>query len=171
MIITNFYESIMGKLTTNIADIKHFDLYFKQDEEFDEKGELPFLRSAVLLEYEPIDWETYGNRKKAANIIFNLHVISDVIQEVDKRTTLAIRNKGHEHKLLLDKIDAQLQGFNGSGFNSISSKGVIPYLPNGMMIKDVMRFGTRITNDAAVKVLFHPNPQPDSSITVINETP
>lgn len=170
MIITEFYEAIMARVKTNVPEIKHFDLYFRQDEEVDEKGELPFLRPAVLFEYDPIDWETLGNKKKAANITFNLHVISDVIQEVDMRSTVPIRNKGHEHLQNIDKIDYWMQGFSGTNFNSIGSLGIMPYQPNGMMIKHIMKFRTRLTNDAAKHILVHPNPQPDSSTTVINET-
>lgn len=170
MTLNYFYEQIMARLTEKVPEIKHIDLYFKQDEKANEEDELPFNTPAVLFEYDPMDYETYGNKKKAANATFKLHVISTVIQEVDNRTAPAIRVLGHAHLALIDKIDFNLQGFNGVGFNSIGSTGIIPYEPNVQDIKHIMLFKSRLTNDAAKHTLVVPNPLPSLDATVSNET-
>jgi hypothetical protein len=169
MILNYFYEQIMARLLATAPEIKHIDLYFKQDEPSEEETELPFSRPAVLFEYIPFDYETLGNKKKAADIQFRLHVISDVIQEVDNKTSPTIRNLGHAHLALLDKIDKNLQGFNGVNFGSIGSVGFEPYQPNGQMIKHIPIFKTRLTNTTATIVYAPPVSPPEGVITVANE--
>ena len=169
MILNHFYEAIMARIKDEVPEVKHFDLYFRQDEDLDDKGELPFLRPAVLFEFDPMDYETLGNKKKSANAGFKLHVISDVVQEADMRTAPAIRTKGHQHLELIDKLDCNLQGFSGLNFNSIGSVGIMPYQPNGMMIKHVMAFKTRLINTAAMHATITPTTPPDSEIIIENE--
>lgn len=169
MILNTFYEAIMERLTSNISGIKHFDLYYGQDEPQEEETELPFLRSAVLFEYEPMDFESLGNKKQAVEASFNLHVISDVIQEVDKRTSPTIRNLGHSHLQLLDDVFFWMHGFNGTGFNSISRTGLDPYKPNGMMIKHILKFKTRLTDVAAVRTFIPATPKQEITIVTLPE--
>ena len=165
MILSDFYEAIMEQLTANIPEIKHFDMYFAQDEPKEEQDELPFNRPAILFEFEPMDFESFGTKKEAANITFNLHIISDVIQEVSKETSPTVRNLGHAHLKLIDDIAYYLNGFTGTGFSTLSRKSLDTYKPNGMMIKHVAKYGTRLTDTAAVVDLLHRTP--DSTITTV----
>ncbi len=169
MILNAFYEAIMERLTSKIVAIKHFDLYYGQDEPQEEETELPFLRPAILFEYDPMEWESLGNKKQATEASFNLHIISDVIQEVDKRTAPAIRTLGHAHLQLLDDVFYWMSGFNGNGFNSISRTGIDPYKPNGIMIKHVMKFKTRLTDVAAVRTLIEATPVQEITTIVLPE--
>lgn len=146
MIISSFYEAIMSRLKTNIPEIKHFDLYFGQYE--DEEKDLPFNTPAVFMEYTPLNWESLLNKRLESNVEFNLHVVSEVIQEVDSTTTLSIRNLGHAHLLLIDKINYWMKGFNGNGFNSISNAGMEPYIANGSLIIHILKFKTRLRDDS-----------------------
>lgn len=171
MTLNTFYEQIMARCLTVAPEIKHFDLYFRQDEPQNEEEELPFQRPAVLFEFMPMDYQSFGNKRKAADALFRLHILSDVVQEVDSKTAPNIRVKGHAHLALIDKIDKGLQGFNGSGFNSIASVGIEPYQPNGMVIKHIGHFKTRLNNDAARRNFITPNPLPSQSITITNHVP
>lgn len=169
MILNATYEAIMARLMTNITEIKHFDIYFAQDEPNEDESEATFNRPAILFEYDPQEWQSLGNRKQASEATFSLHIISDVIQEVDSGSTPTIRNLGHAHLALLDKVSKWMIGFNGSGFNSISRTGLDAYKPNGQMIKHVMKFKTRLTDVAAVKTLTPATPTQETTIIVLPE--
>ena len=170
MILSLFYEAILTRLITNIPELKHFDIYFGQDEKTQEEDEFPFNCPAIFFEWESLPFESVGQKKQQAPGAFKLHILSDVIQEVSNKEGKAIRNKGHEHLLLLDKVFYQLQGFNssqlpefqnGCSFNTISRTGLPElYRPNDIMIKHIMTFKTLLTDVAAVtSTIPIPHPQ------------
>lgn len=169
MILNTTYEAIMARLMTNISEIKHFDIYFAQDEPNEDESEATFNRPAILFQYDPIEWESMGNRKQGAEVGFSLHILQDVIQEVDSTSSPTIRNLGHAHLALLDKVSKWMIGFNGTGFNSISRTGLDTYKPYGEVIKHVMKFKTRLTDVAAVKTLVPATPTQETTIIVLPE--
>jgi len=158
MIFSAFYEAILSRLTTNITEIKHVDLFFNQYLQETEDGQEAnaFLRDAVFFEYNPQEWTTYGNKKQESTATFSLHVVSDVIQEVDKRTAPLIRAKGFQHLQLIDKITKWLQGYNGNGFGSITRTGFRPYNnAKGQMIIHIIDFRVRLQDTAAMVTKTH----------------
>lgn len=173
MILSNFYEAILTRLTTKIADIKHFDLFFNQYMQEDEEEDAnAFLRPAVFFEYNPKQWDTLGNKKQESTATFSLHVVSDVIQEVDKRTAPLIRGKGYEHLQLLDKIVYYLQGFNGTGFGSITRTGDRPYATaHGQMIVHIIEFRVRLTDVAAMITKTHIDKGDVTQVSTFNTNP
>lgn len=173
MILSAFYEAILTRLTTKIADIKHVDLFFNQYLQETEEGEdaTAFLRPAVFFEYNPKQWDTLGNKKQESTATFSLHVVSDVIQDADKRTALLIRNKAYEHLALLDKIVYFLQGYNGTGFGSISRTGDRPYTnAKGQMIIHIIDFRVRLQDKAAMVIPTHIDKEDMSLDTTLNMT-
>jgi hypothetical protein len=167
MILSTFYEAIMARLTTKIPEIKHFDMYFGQYESDNEELSLPFPRPAVLFEYDPQEWGSTGNKKQSSDASFSLHVLSDVPQEISKSTDVQIRNLGHEHLQMLDNVFYHLQGFNGPGFGSISRTGLLPYGAQGLLMVHILRFKTRLTDDAAI----HPKTSVSNPTLIIKTTP
>jgi hypothetical protein len=165
MILGTFYETIMHRITSKMPDVKHFDMYFGQDLP-DEEGKVqPFIRPAVFFEYNPIEWVSLGNKKQAADITFKLRLFADVIQEIAKNQTPAIRNLGHKHLIMLDNMHYHMQGFSGDGFNSISRIGLDPYRPNGIMMGHDMTFKTRLTDTAAMHELVAGAPAEATTIS------
>ena len=165
MIISAFYEAIMARLST-LPEIKHFDYYMGQYDSEEEK-ELPFMCPAVLFEYQPIDFVPVGRKRRLAPTTFFLHVVSNVIQEVRKSETPAIRNKAHEHLLLIDKISEKLIGFNNPQyFGSIQSIGMQPYQAAiGTAIIHVLPFKTLMIDVAAEKQFEAPPTPPGLDLT------
>lgn len=168
MILSQFYEAILHRISSKVPTIKHFDMYFGQDLPDEEGKEQPFLKPALFLEFEPIDWQTLGVKKQSADIVFKLRLIADVIQEIAKNQTPAIRNLGHKHLKELDEIFYHLQGFSGDGFGTISRIGLDPYKPNGIMMGHDLKFKTRLTDVAAMVELVPATPA--EATTLINET-
>jgi hypothetical protein len=159
MILDEFYEVLMARLST-LPEIKHIDIYYGQydDPVLDEKGNPiapDFNRPAVFIEFpSSIELKPLAMRRKTAEIVFKLHVVQDVIQEISKRTPSPIRVKGHAHKINVDKVQAVVEGFNGnqvvSGYNqfdSISWIGMNPYIFMGQQIVDILSFRVKLTSD------------------------
>lgn len=169
MVLSAFYEAIMARLKDKVPALKHIDLYYGQDLPNEGENDLPFNRPAALFEYEPMEWETIGNKRKVADIRFRLHIISDVIQEVSSTETPAIRNLGHQHLETLDAIDKALTGFWGDFFNTIAQTDVEPYAMTGPVYSHILTFKTRLNNDAAYLQLVPPAGTVDQTIVVQSE--
>ncbi len=165
MFLTDFYEQIMVRLTSNVLEIKHFDLFFNQYEleMTDDKGELPFNRPAVFVEWPVIDFKTLGNKRQAAEMLISFHVVSDVIQDVDKSQPDAIRSLGHKHLILIDNLHKYLQNWNGAqpetgfkGFGSFDRVGLTAYKPLAMMIVHIVTYRVRALDDVIKIKLVKP---------------
>jgi len=155
---TAFYEAVMARVIEKVTEVKHFDLYFNQYFQEGENGENEdsFPLTAVFFEYNPAQWDNVGKNKQVTAQTFSLHVINSVIQDVSNRETPTIRNKGHAHMLIIDKIVACLQGFNGTDFGAISRTSDKPYhMAKDDRIVDIIDFKSRLTDRAAMPVMQH----------------
>jgi hypothetical protein len=160
MILDEFYETLLSHIETMVPEIKHIDMYDGQydDPQVDDQGnpiQEHFMRPALFIQFPAnIEMEPLSMRRKTATIIFSAHLVQDVVQEVNKRTTKAIRKKAHAHMALVDKLQANLEGFNGNqvteGFNqfdAISWVGINPYLKMGQQITHILQFKVKLTSD------------------------
>ncbi|WP_317899438.1 hypothetical protein [Aurantibacillus circumpalustris] len=160
MILDQFYEVLMARLNAKVTEIKHIDMYDGQydNPHVDENGNIiddSFPRPALFIQFPPsIELQALSMRRKTATIVFSLHLVQDVVQEITKRTPALIRAKAHAHKILVDKLQYFIEGFNGnnvvSGYNqfdAISWIGMNPYIKIGQQITDVLHFRVRLTSD------------------------
>lgn len=162
-ILDGFYEEIGARLKVKVTEIVHYDLYRDQYEnpQVDGDGnpiELPFNVPAALFEWPAeINWQSLGLKRKASDVFFNLHLLQTVEQEVDSTTSTPIRQKGHLHLSLIDKVQLAIEGFNGlqggdfKHFGTISYVGLKPYVPVGIQTAHIMQFKVRIVNDGGKK--------------------
>jgi hypothetical protein len=160
-ILDGFYEAVLTRLTTLVPKIKHFDIYYGQYDspEVDADGNtisLPFNRPAAFFEWpKELPLIPLGLKRKATDFIFTIHLVQDVVQEIDKRTTVAIRQKAHLHTALINEVMVALEGFNGDlsadfkHFSSIGIAGIMPYTFSDQQIIHKIGFRARIVVDAA----------------------
>ena len=158
-VLDGFYEEIMARIKSKVSEVAHIDLYRDQYEHplVDEAGnpiELPFDVPAALFEWpQEISWELLGMHRKASDIYFNIHLVQEVVQEVDSTTGSTIREKGHLHTSLIDKMQLAIEGFNAllatnfKYFGTIAYTGLKPYVQVGMYTAHIMQFKVRIVND------------------------
>ena len=121
---------------------------------------LPFNRPATFFEWPPLRMEPLGLRRKKVTCEFMLHLVQDVVQEVDMRSSETVREKGHAHLDLVNKVVVAIEGFNGDqvtdpeGFKHFSAISFVewaPYATIGLHIIHVPKFRVRIVYDAAKK--------------------
>lgn len=161
-ILDGLYEEVKNKILASVPEVKHFDLFADQYDKYpqDQEGnplDHNFNRPAVFFEWPDLNIEPLGMRRKKTNVEFALHIVQDVVQEVDSRTPNAVRQKGHSHTALLNKIDVAIEGFRGDQavdfkhFGSISWVGLKPYTLIGNQTVHIVAFKTRVVIDAATK--------------------
>lgn len=159
MILDQFYEVVLARLST-LTELKHIDMYYGQYDNapVDADGNPimpPFPLPAAFIDFpDVIQLQPLAMRRKTATVVFKVHVVQTVLQEISKSTSPTIRTKGHAHKILVDKIQAKLEGFNGnqviSGYNqfdSISWVAMNPYIFLGQQIADILHFQVKLTTD------------------------
>lgn len=156
--IDGFYEELMKRITTQVPGIKHFDLFADQYSETDDKGNYPFNCPAVFFEWPgKLDLTPLGLRRKQAVVPFKLHIVSEVVQEVSKRSNITLREKGHKHLENISLVQDAIEGFNGDQaedfrqFGAISVVGIEPYTTIGNIQAHVLSGQCRIIFDAAKK--------------------
>lgn len=108
------YLAVIERLKEKIPEIKYFDLW-NQNVEFIEE-ESVWDRPAVFIEFLPIDWKAFGGGIQQADIVFNLHVVTDYN---------APSHDGSEYQAeslyaydLLDRIHLSLHRMRGEHYNS-----------------------------------------------------
>lgn len=162
-ILDGFYEEVAARIRSQVPEIKHIDLYYGQYDspELDESGnpkDNHFSRPALFFEWpKEIQMVALGLRRKQCDIIFSIHLVQDVVQDVDQRTAKAIREKGHQHLSLINTVQNALEAFNGElatdfqSFGPIALVGLQPYAMMSQQIVHILGFSVRLINDSARK--------------------
>lgn len=162
-VLDGFYEEILARVTTQVPELKTFNIYYGQydNPQLDNNGnpvDPEFNRPAVFLQWpKSMPLTPLGLRRKTTDIVFVLHLVCDVFQEIDKRTPLAIREKAHLHTDLINKLSEALEGYNGNQTNNFKHFGAIslveisPYEFIGQHIVHKLLFGVRLVVDATKK--------------------
>lgn len=167
MILSEFYLAIKTKLMDADLGIQYFDLWSDQiDRNENEEDDLFFNYPAVFLEFEPVDWQTLGRKKQAADVSFNLYIASENWNETNSLESDTEIDKGLAHLQLVDNIFAALQGFNGTNFGSITRTG-FAFKHNAEwtgLITHSMPFKSRLTDTAAMVGFVAVAPSLDNTI-------
>jgi hypothetical protein len=176
-ILKLLFESLKHRLKTEIPSVKIIDLYFGQDELPEDTDPLP--KPAILIEFLPFKYTTLGNRKRSVdNLQFNVHIISDVVQEASSIESPTVVTKAHEHLSLLTAVDEALIAYMGQTYptaegqplyGSIVANGLEPYKPYGMQLKHIHQYNTRITNVDGAKQFSIVSPTLDLKIPPFEE--
>lgn len=133
-----------------MATEAHVDLWNNQTA--NEEEELPFNRPAIFFEIESAPFERLLNKRYAANCTFNLHVVSDLMQETSSIEDADIRNLGLEHLDLISRIIYMLDNLSNAdtGVGCINYKGINQFDSNySDIIQHVLSFTVRLVDDSA----------------------
>lgn len=160
MITDAFYETMLLRYIDKVPELKHIDRYKHQYDqpEVDNDGNPVFDAwncPALFFQFPPaFELSPLGMRRKSATIVFSVHIMQKVIQDMQKRTSPAQRAKAYEHKQLVDKVQLFTEGFNGeqvvagyNQFDSISWIGMNPDIFMGAYIIDILHFRVKLISD------------------------
>lgn len=70
-----FYKCIKQHIKTKLTKVQHIDLWNEQTNHLEE--DIPFLRPAIFVEIEPIQWLETGKNSKKGTVNFTLHLVTD----------------------------------------------------------------------------------------------
>lgn len=150
-ILNSFYLAIMNRLIDQVNTLEYFDwwngqLMIPEGEDDD----LPFNFPAVFMEYDPVIWETLGNRRRSAKVSFRLYVAVENYLEKSSVEDKAIQEEALCSADIVDLIYKALRGYNGNcSFGSISITDETPDHDHDQLEIPILSFKTRLWDDVA----------------------
>lgn len=149
MIIPVFYKAIMSRVIVKVPEIAFFEMYNGQPDQ--EEDEVPYNKPAVFIEFEPMQWQTVGNKVQECDCSFRLHIETETLSETSNLESDKERNAGLEHLMIAERVFGAIQGFSGDGFGAISRTGFIPDNNHDNRLVTILPFKTRLVDDFARK--------------------
>ncbi len=147
MIIEQFYYDIM-KAVMAVPGVKYFDKYNAQY--LNENSELHYNTPAVFMEFAPIEWQTLGQKRQAANFEFLLHLQTEQLGETNNLEKEKERALALEHLRIAEAITKKLQGMNGSYFGSLSRINITDDSEHDSQVITLIGFKTRIVDNGLI---------------------
>lgn len=140
----DFAERIKDIAIDNVLQIKHIDLWNNQLQHIKEEEQFAF--PAVFLEFMPIKWEALGGKRQQANIVINVHIVSNNKVRTNQKSNSA--STGLLHLELIDAVHKQLQGWCGEYFGSLNRVSSEHDHDHDYLWAHVESYSLRITDDA-----------------------
>ena len=140
------YKTICDRLTTQVPDIKHLDLWNNNIAVL--SGGAVWPRPAVFVEFETIEWRQQQNRARMADIAVRLHIVTDAVSyngntDPKQDTALAFLD-------LLNKVNAAMQGLRGENFAGFMLTTSATNHDHAELIESVERYVTRAQDTSAM---------------------
>lgn len=126
--------------------IKHFDIWNQQVDFLE--AETPFQYPAVFIEFEPIQWQTLGNRMQQAELVVKIHiVIRWLAQTADYSPT---ESDALDYLDIPDKIFVALQSTATTASNGFMRTISIINHNHADILDSIEVYKTLITNTLAL---------------------
>ena len=140
------YKAICKRLTAQVPDIKHIDLWNNNIAVL--SGGAVWPRPAVFVEFETIEWRQQQNRSRMADIAVRLHIVTDAVScngstDPKQDTALAFLD-------LLNKVSAAMQGLRGDNFAGFMLTTSATNHDHAELIESVERYITRAQDTTAM---------------------
>lgn len=164
MINTTFFQAIKDKLAADVAAIKFVELWNNQLQ--NEDIELPFNMPAVFVEYAPMEWETLGLQRQAADIDFALHVVTECFHESGTHDTAGDVSLGLQHLTVVADVSKAMHGYSGAGFSTIKRTYTQPDNDHGNVYETIIGFKCRLIDDYSLINYTRADPQPNLDIEI-----
>lgn len=140
------YKAICERLTAQVLDIKHLDLWNNNIAVL--SGGAVWPRPAVFVEFETIEWKQLQNRARMADIAVRLHIVTDAVSyngstDTKQDTALAFFN-------LLNRVNSAMQGLKGENFAGFMLTTSATNHDHAELIESVERYVTRAQDTTAM---------------------
>ena len=148
------YEAICERISTQVPEIKHIDLWNNNVAVL--SGGAVWPRPAVFVEFETIEWRQQQNRVRMADVAVRLHIVTDAIScngHNDKRQHAALA-----FLRLINKVNAAMQGLNGNNFASFMLTTSATNHDHAELVESVERYITRAQDTTAMLSTLHQVP-------------
>lgn len=140
------YKAICERLTAQVPDIKHIDLWNNNITVL--SGGAVWPRPAVFVEFETIEWKQLQHRARMADIAVRLHIVTDSVsyngsKDPKQDTALAFFD-------LLNKVNAAMQDLRGNNFAGFMLTTSATNHDHAELIESVERYITRAQDTTAM---------------------
>lgn len=160
------YKAICNRLTAQVPDIKHIDLWNNNIAVL--SGGAVWPRPAVFVEFEAIEWRQQQNRARMADIAVRLHIVTDAVSyngNTDPKQDSALAFLD-----LLNKVNAAMQGLRGENFAGFMLTTSATNHDHAELIESVERYITR-AQDTTAMIPTTPLISLNSQISLTPESP
>ena len=140
------YKAICDRLSAQVPDIKHIDLWNNNIAVL--SGGAVWPRPAVFVEFEAIEWRQQQNRARMADIAVRLHIVTDAVSyngSTDPKQDSALAFLD-----LLNKVNAAMQGLRGENFAGFMLTTSATNHDHAELIESVERYITRAQDTTAM---------------------
>ena len=140
------YKAICNRLTAQVPDIKHIDLWNNNIAVL--SGGAVWPRPAVFVKFEAIEWRQQQNRARMADIAVRLHIVTDAVSyngSTDPKQDSALAFLD-----LLNKVNAAMQGLRGENFAGFMLTTSATNHDHAELIESVERYITRAQDTTAM---------------------
>jgi hypothetical protein len=149
MVLSELYKLILTKLAAD-GTVTHIDLWNGQTEFEEEQN--AFNRPAVFFVIENAPFRLLGRKAFEGDCTFNLHLVSDLIQNTDSTEDVDIRNLGLAHLDLISTVIYLMHNLSSeaNGIGSILYTGVKQFDSNfAGTIHHVLSFNVSLMDNSA----------------------
>ena len=149
MVLKELYKLILAQLAAELS-IAHIDLWNGQTEF--EDAQQAFNRPAIFFEIENAPFRLLGRKAFEGDCTFNLHLVSDLIQDTDSTEDEEVRNLGLDHLDLISTVIYQMHNLSSeaNGIGSILYTGVKQFDSNfAGTIHHVLSFNVSLMDNSA----------------------
>ena len=140
------YKAICNRLTAQVPDIKHIDLWNNNIAVL--SGGAVWPRPAVFVEFETIEWRQQQNRARMADIAVRLHIVTDAVSY--NGSTDPKQNSALAFFDLINKVNAAMQGLRGDNFAGFMLTTSATNHDHAELIESVERYITRAQDTTAM---------------------
>ena len=140
------YKAICDRLSAQVPDIKHIDLWNNNIAVL--SGGAVWPRPAVFVEFETIEWRQQQNRARMADIAVRLHIVTDAVSyngSTDPKQDSALAFFD-----LINKVNAAMQGLRGDNFAGFMITTSATNHDHAELIESVERYITRAQDTTAM---------------------
>lgn len=143
--LKNLYLEHQKRITDNIAEIKHVDLWSEQVSFMAE--EHPFKSPAVFFGYRVLDADDQGEKTQELRLQVDVYLFYETFADTSKGSKK--QQKALDFLDLLTKINACFHGTFGEYYSNMRRTGFNPVETGGAGILYVQRYELAMTDDSA----------------------
>ena len=141
------YKAVADRLKNQKVGVKFVSLWNRNTEQLSKQK--AFRLPAVFVEFEPIEWSQLSRGARSADIRVRLHVVTETLASPEEGGKY--QDRALEHLDLIERIDAEVQGLSGEGFNCFMLVESVTDHDHERVQHDEECFVTRATDISAVK--------------------
>lgn len=140
------YKAVADRLKNTSVGVKSVSMWNSSVVQLSLQNVFPL--PAVFVEFEPIEWSQLSRGARSADVRVRLHVVTETPASPEEGKC---QEQILAHLGLIERIDAEVQGLSGEGFNGFVLVESVTAHDHERLQHDQECFVTHATDTSAVK--------------------